>query len=110
MVRLKPYPSWCIDCNELPGVKALADPPDSVHDEDLESQIAASVIDYVTRNPHAMDTATGIADWWIGGASSHADVATVRRVVDRLVDRGVLERTGSGDNSHYRLRAPPEKS
>jgi hypothetical protein len=101
---------WCIDCNELPrGKGALADPPDSVHDEDLESQIAASVIEYVTRNPHAMDTVKGIAAWWIGAASSPVELTTVRRVVDRLVDRGVLERVGSGDNPHYRLRAQPEQ-
>jgi Fe2+ or Zn2+ uptake regulation protein len=32
------------------------------------------------------------------------DIRTVRRVLDRLAEAGVLETFGTGDHTHYRVR------
>ena len=87
-----------------PRVKPLADPPNPVTDEAFESQVLQAVVDYVTSHPQAMDTAQGIAAWWISGIADRVDRRLMRRVLDRLTESGVLERIGAGDRAHYVLR------
>ena len=66
-----------------------------------DKKIGAAVIQYLVEHPQAMDTAEGIADWWIRDGESH-DVEQVRRVLGRLADRGLIERVGTGKYAHYR--------
>jgi predicted transcriptional regulator of viral defense system len=52
-----------------------------------------------------MDTANGIADWWVPAGGIRVDPTAMRRVLDQLVERGLLERIGQGNYAHYRLRS-----
>jgi hypothetical protein len=82
----------------------LAEPPQPAHDKEIESRVLEAVVDYVASHPQAMDTALGIAAWWIPGIAERADIRMVRRVLERLTETGVLERIGAGDRAHYRVR------
>jgi hypothetical protein len=74
----------------------------------VETQVAESIMTYLRDNPHAMDTADGIAVWWIRPDSLRANVATVRSVLDRLAQTGELLKVGEGDRAHYGLRRFPQ--
>ena len=74
-------------------------------DEDL----VAAVLEYLTEHPSAMDTLNGIADWWLERQRAEVEIGALSRVVHRLVDCGVLQRVGSGDEARYRLPAPIAK-
>lgn len=87
----------------------MAGPPGSLNDEGLESQMSKSVIDYVIRHPQAMDTVEGIASWWIAG-SKGVDHGILQRVLDQLAAGGVLEKLGTANRTHYRLRKESETS
>jgi len=82
----------------------LADPPKPVSDEAVESRVLQAVVNYVASHPQAMDTAQGIAAWWIPGVAERVDIRVVRRVLQRLTETGALERIGEGDRAHYRLK------
>ena len=77
----------------------MSDPPEP---ERLEQMLRETLLKYVTEHPQAMDTAEGISAWWTKREMG-TDVETVRRVLDRLTDEGLLERLGAGKYSHYRL-------
>jgi len=77
----------------------VSDPPEF---ESLEETLRKALLNYVREHPQAMDTAEGISAWWTKGERG-SDVETVRRVLDRLTDEGLLERLGEGRYSHYRL-------
>jgi hypothetical protein len=47
-----------------------------------------------------MDSAAGIAEWWLSPMGVPVDVGVMRRVLDGLAERGLLERIGVG------VRAP----
>jgi hypothetical protein len=72
---------------------------------DVEEQaLADAVLLYLQEHPSAMDTLSGIADWWIRRQRIRVDVVRLARVLGRLVDRGVLERLESGEECRYRMR------
>ena len=75
----------------------MADPTEQP--EELEEVLRDALLNYVREHPQAMDTAEGISAWWTKGS----DIETVRRVLDRLTEEGLLERVGEGRYSHYRL-------
>ena len=77
----------------------MADP---LEPEELEEVLREALVNYVTEHPQAMDTAEGISAWWTKGERG-SDIETVRRVLDRLTEEGVLERLGEGRYSHYRV-------
>lgn len=77
----------------------MSDPPES---ERREAILRETLLQYLAEHPQAMDTAEGIYAWWTKGAPG-SDVETVRRVLDRLTDEGLLDRVGAGRYSHYRL-------
>jgi hypothetical protein len=66
-----------------------------------ETKIAELVMDYFTQRPRAMDTLAGIMDWWL---PQDIDLETMQKVLDRLTEKGRLERIGSGEHAHYRLK------
>jgi hypothetical protein len=83
----------------------LAEPPSESHSsESLEANITDLVTGYFAQHPRAMDTAAGIMEWWMPGDKIRADPETMKRVLDRLIEQGMLERIGSGEYAHYRLR------
>ena len=66
--------------------------------------LSAAVMDYLSRHPRAMDTRAGIAEWWLPPMDERPSLETLRKTLDGLVDGGALERVGSGEHAHYRLR------
>jgi Fe2+ or Zn2+ uptake regulation protein len=71
----------------------------------VETEITEILVEYFAQHPRAMDTAGGILEWWIPAEKIRADIETVRRILDRLSEQGVLERMGSGEYAHYRLKS-----
>ncbi len=67
-----------------------------------ESQVLPTtrtrILSHFKKNPRAMDTARGIARWWIG--SSHK---CVEEELESLVQEGKLEKVGDGQRTIYRL-------
>jgi hypothetical protein len=61
-------------------------------------------MDYVASHPQAMDSVEGIVAWWIPGIVEPVDLEVMQRVLDRLTERGALEKIGAGNRAHYRLR------
>lgn len=78
----------------------MGDPPDEKY---LDSELSKSVIEYLAAHPEAMDTAEGIATWWTKGEGMW-NVERTRRVLEQLSEQCVLEKIGSGEFAHYRLR------
>jgi hypothetical protein len=66
-----------------------------------EAELASAVMEYLQRNPHATDTVKGIAEWWL---DTRSELRVVRRVMDALAEQGLLERFGTGERVHYRLK------
>ncbi|MFM0053357.1 hypothetical protein [Caballeronia grimmiae] len=69
-----------------------------------EAQLSAAVRDYISAYPFSMDTVEGIANWWMSGTGAAVPRRMLIRVLDRLVQEGVLEKIGSGPNALYRRR------
>lgn len=67
-----------------------------------EAKTAKMVMDYFAQRARAMDTLAGIMDWWL---PQDIDLETMQRVLDRLTEQGSLERIGSGEHAHYRLKS-----
>jgi hypothetical protein len=65
--------------------------------EAIERQLSA----YLTANPEASDTAEGIGRWWL--PVELADAEALATVLERLVERGILERE-SGPDGRLRYR------
>ena len=70
----------------------------------FESPIASKVVEYLRQHPQAMDTATGIAEWWIPEVGKQVDKLEMERALDELVQKGLVERVGAGVRAHYRLK------
>lgn len=66
------------------------------HSEAIERQLLA----YLRTHPAASDTAEGIARWWMTEAANAGAVASA---LDRLVERGFLERV-AGPDAQLRYR------
>jgi hypothetical protein len=79
----------------------MAGPPGG---DRYEVELAAAVMEYLTRHPQAMDTVAGIAEWWLPETEIRGDLRVMRRVLDRLAEQSLLERIGAGANPHYRLK------
>lgn len=86
---------------KVSGVCPLPEPWASESAE-REAKIAAMVMDYFAQRNRAMDTVAGIIDWWL---PQDIDLETMQRVLDRLTANGTLERIGSGEHAHYRLKS-----
>jgi len=82
----------------------LADPPGSPDEDELEQKVASLIMEYLIEHPHAMDTAEGVASWWIRAEGLRADLATTRRVLERLAGTGYLVKIGEGAQAHFGLR------
>jgi hypothetical protein len=82
----------------------LSDSPQNGDDGELEEQLAEAVVGYLTEHRQAMDTLEGIADWWIPRQHARVEVRRLKRVLDGLVEKGVLERVEGGGSESYRLK------
>ncbi len=68
-------------------------------DNDLERAVLA----YLAEHPRAMDSLVGIAEWWLERERIRSEILAVSRVVNALVERGLLQRIGTGESALYCL-------
>jgi hypothetical protein len=76
-----------------------------VGDTDADDQLAEALLAYLSECPNAEDTAAGVTEWWLMRQRVRVQVEAVAKVLSTLVERGVLEETGSGDQRRYRLKS-----
>jgi Fe2+ or Zn2+ uptake regulation protein len=69
-----------------------------------DEEVAQSILAYLAEHPKAMDTAEGIAQWWIMRQQVRVTATTVSRVLHQLAEKGLLEEFGDGEQRRYRLR------
>jgi hypothetical protein len=72
-----------------------------------DEAIEAEVLAYLEKHPHAMDTLSGIAHWWLERQRISVEVTALWRAVRRLVDRGALQAVGDSDDPLYRIGREP---
>ncbi len=70
-----------------------------------DEEVAECVLGYLAEHPQAMDSVEGIAEWWIMQQQIRVNVNTLSRVLQRLVNRGLLEELGDEGHPRYRLKA-----
>ena len=80
----------------------LGPPGDDVGHQ--EAKLAKLVMTYLALHPRAMDTVAGIMKWWMPEEAMGVDPQMMRRVLDKLREQGKLERVGSAEHVHYRLK------
>src|SRR3972149_6547952 len=115
--RGPPLSLWHGGCNFLfpRGVRRLARRAEKMKPNDVEaaefvenSRLAFKILDYFHRYPQAKDTVEGIAKWWV-----QEDAIEVRRVLDKLVDLGLVGKRSNAALALYyavsRNRAEEEK-
>jgi hypothetical protein len=65
--------------------------------------VSELVLAYFAEHPRAMDTAAGIAEWWMP-EKILPNHEVMSRVLERLTQQGVLEHIGAGESVRYRLK------
>ncbi len=71
--------------------------------EDDEA-VAMAILSYLAEHPQAMDSAEGIAQWWTTRQSGRGSASTIARVLDGLVQRGLIEELGDCEHHRYGLK------
>jgi len=69
-----------------------------------DAEVEGAVLRYLAEHPNAADTLRGIACWWLAQERVRWETTRVAGILERLVNRGVLDRLGSGEAALYRLR------
>jgi hypothetical protein len=72
--------------------------------DSADDRLAAQVLAYLREFPDGMETAEGVAEWWVMRQHVRAQVEAVTRVLEDLVARGVLERFEGAGGPRYRLK------
>jgi Fe2+ or Zn2+ uptake regulation protein len=62
------------------------------------------VMDYLAEHPQAMDSAQGIAEWWVMRQRVRVEAESVANVLQQLVDEGQVEKVDSVNGPLYRLK------
>ena len=75
-----------------------------------EAGVARAIVDYLTEHPNAMDTAEGIAEFWVMRSRIRVEVRALMNVLRTLTERGVLEEIRHGASSSYRLGKLPDSA
>jgi Fe2+ or Zn2+ uptake regulation protein len=57
----------------------------------LHSEIQAVLLGYLEDHPNALDTATGIQQWWLMRRVSQYSVDCVQSALDQLVEAGFIK-------------------
>lgn len=69
-----------------------------------DEEVAEAILGYLEEHPHATDTVEGIAEWWIMRQQIRVNATTVTRVLQDLMERGLVEELGAGEQRRYRLK------
>jgi hypothetical protein len=59
--------------------------------KNLHDEIQAILLGYLEDHPNALDTATGIQQWWLMRRVSQYSVDRVQSALDQLVDAGFIQ-------------------
>jgi hypothetical protein len=54
------------------------------------SRMAIDILSYLTRNPRAQDTVSGIGHWWLDREADEGSCAEVEQAVERLRAAGLV--------------------
>jgi hypothetical protein len=74
-------------------------------DAQIVDRIEMHIRRYLAENPHAADTARGIANWWLPPSFPSVPPERMARALDRLIRDGVLVRVElPGGTILYRRR------
>lgn len=68
-----------------------------------DEEVAEAILGYLAEHPQAMDTAKGIAEWWIMRQQIRVNVNRLKRVLREMADKGLLEELGTEEQPRYRL-------
>ena len=66
--------------------------------------VCAELLDYLREHPNAMDSLTGIAEWWLPRHRVRVSVERVAQALETLEAQGVIERVGGAERPLFRLR------
>lgn len=69
-------------------------------------EIASTIERYLMKHPHAVDTAQGIADWWLADEQS-LPIGAVESAIACLVEKGRLLPVELPDGALVYARPPP---
>jgi DNA-binding MarR family transcriptional regulator len=73
-----------------------------VASRETDDQVTEAILAYLAEAPESMDTADGVIEWWLMRQHVRVEVEAVTRVLDRLVERGLLEKVGRPGQERYR--------
>jgi len=59
---------------------------------------------YLAEHPQAMDSARGIAEWWMMRQQARVEAQSVAKVLQQLAEEGQVEKVDSVNGPLYRLR------
>lgn len=65
--------------------------------------VSLAIVAYLSRHPQAMDTAAGIADWWI-----HRELRPTQEALAKLMDLGVIQCRSNGPTTIYSYTREPK--
>jgi DNA-binding MarR family transcriptional regulator len=68
-----------------------------------DEEVAESILGYLSEHPQAMDTAEGIAEWWIMRQQIRVTVTALTRALQGLTEKGLVEELRDGEQRRYRL-------
>jgi 4-aminobutyrate aminotransferase-like enzyme len=71
---------------------------------EVESALASALLSYLDQHPRATDTITGIGKFWLGNDTATPSQETLRKVINNLVERGLLCRRQKPDGESIYLR------
>lgn len=61
--------------------------------------IVAAILNHLDAHPLAADSASGVAEWWLGPAHANVTVEQVEQALDSLVGRQLLRRVTLSDGT-----------
>jgi hypothetical protein len=71
--------------------------------------IAEAILAHLDTHPLAADSASGVAQWWLGPAQANASLESVEKALEWLVSRQQLHRTLLSDGSLLYSRSLPTR-
>jgi Fe2+ or Zn2+ uptake regulation protein len=76
------------------------EPDDPSKDDELLRQ---AILDYLKENPDAMESVSGIAEWWIARSRIRVALEAVTRVLKGLTENGLLTEIQIKGETYCRL-------
>ena len=73
-------------------------------DQADRDSLCGALLGYLQEHPNAMDTLTGIADWWLPRYHVQVGVEQVAEALQTLEASGLVERIGDESRPLFRLR------